>query len=245
MLVLAASSCLAQKPPPSIRAHHSKHRTALTILGANRTDHTTAGAEGKIIHSSSGDPLSWVSPVVRSSSFRGIAKICPPGVANASGRIYATHPSCGLVGDGVTSDSEALASCLLVAANCSRAIFFPPGQYWLPTTVVMSATNGTEGITLLGAGSGVSFLCKCANCSGGPSPPNYDQCGPTATGLTGPRGPVIQIGEPTGRKQTDGNQIDGFTIRGVDLGVYILHSAGVSMARSEVLAGAYDGGDMD
>jgi hypothetical protein len=168
---------------------------------------------------------------------------CPPGPWHESGRVEATHSSCGLVGDGVTAGSGALAACLRLAANCSATLFFPPGRFWLPTTVVLSRSNGSVA-HLLGSGRGASFLCKCANCSGAPHPPNYDQCGPSASGLLGPRGPVLQIGDPLG-KGTDGAKVDGFTIRGVELAVFIVNCAGISIARSEVTAGAYDGGDMD
>eukprot|EP01046_Picozoa_sp_COSAG06_P026230 COSAG06_NODE_2248_length_7242_cov_2.199356_2_plen_584_part_00 len=171
--------------------------------------------------------------------------LCPEGPWLQSGRIDATDPSCGLVGDGVTDNSDALAQCLHLAANCTRHVFFPPGRYWLARTIVLSSANGTQGIKLSGSGREVSYLCKCANCTGGPSAPSFDQCGPSAGGLHGARGPVIQVGAPETPKGTDGVEIDGFTIRGADLGVHIVNSAGVSMARSEVLAGGYDGGDMD
>ena len=170
--------------------------------------------------------------------------VCPPGPWHQSGRIDATHPSCGLVGDGVTPGSEALAQCLHLAANCSRTIFFPPGSYWLPETVVLSETNGTEGIRLLGSGSQSTLLCKCANCSSGPSAPGYDQCGPSAAGPEGPRGPVLQVGDPLGKGQTDGVEIEGVRINGVELGLHVVHSGGFTMKRSMVNAERYDYGDM-
>jgi hypothetical protein len=176
---------------------------------------------------------------------------CPPGPWHQTGQIDATHPLCGLSNDGVTESSAALAQCLQLAANCSgktmskMAIFFPPGAYWLARTVVFSAANGTTGMTLVGSGMQVSWLCKCANCSAAPSNPNFDQCGPSASGLLGPRGPVIQIGTPADEDGFGGIAISDLTIRGVEIGVYIVNAPSVSMSRTQIQAGGYDGGDMD
>ena len=176
---------------------------------------------------------------------------CPPGPWHQTGQIDATHPLCGLSNDGVTESSAALAQCLQLAANCSgktqekMPIFFPPGAYWLARTVVFSAANGTTGMTLVGSGGGVSYLCKCANCSAGPSKPNYDQCGPSASGLLGPRGPVLQIGTPADEDGFGGITITDLTIRGVEIGVYIVNAPAVSMSRTQIEASGYDGGDMD
>ena len=176
---------------------------------------------------------------------------CPPGPWHQTGRIDATDPLCGLSNDGVTESSAALAQCLQLAANCSgktmqkMPIFFPPGAYWLARTVVFSAANGTTGMTLVGSGAGVSYLCKCANCSAGPSKPNFDQCGPSASGLHGPRGPVLQIGTPADEDGFGGVTVTDLTIRGVEIGVYIVNAPAVSMRRTQIEASGFDGGDMD
>ena len=50
---------------------------------------------------------------------------CPAGPWVHTGQIEATSPWCGLASDGLTDNSAALVTCLHLAANCSKTIFFP------------------------------------------------------------------------------------------------------------------------
>ena len=101
----------------------------------------------------------------------------------------------------------------------------------------LSHANRTGGITLRGVGKGVTYLCKCKACA-------EDECGEL--------GPVIQIGHPglPGESHstlhgTLANRIEGMTILGAELGVFIVNANGVQFSRVEISARKYDKGDMN
>ena len=77
---------------------------------------------------------------------------CPTGPWLSQGQLDVTHAACGAVGDGGTDDSGAVERCLRIAANCSVPLFFPPGMYYLPSTVVVAKERGVpSSVSLMGS----------------------------------------------------------------------------------------------
>ena len=167
---------------------------------------------------------------------------CPTGPWLSQGQLDVTHAACGAVGDGGTDDSGAVERCLRIAANCSVPLFFPPGMYYLPSTVVVAKERGVpSSVSLMGSraiaapgayevGAGAaSILCKCAHCS---------------CDATSPRGPVLQFGSCLSALGSGGYNLESLDIVGNELGLLVECAAALSMERVRVRAGQYDGSSM-
>lgn len=120
--------------------------------------------------------------------------------------------------DASTDDSDAVERCAQIAANCSVALYFPHGSYWLSRTLALSTAtlHSRDGaIAITGDTWGSAKLCGCSGCN------DRGTCNP---------GPVLLFGQPNdGGCCSSANHLD---VQGLHSAVHVLNHAGVRMSQT-------------
>ena len=144
---------------------------------------------------------------------------CPAGPWVAAGRISVMDAPCSAKGvDASADDSDAVERCAQIAANCSIALHFPHGQYYLGRTLALSTAtlHSRDGaIALTGDSWGSAQLCGCSGCN------DRGTCNP---------GPVLHFGQKDGGGCC--SSVQHLTILGLHTAVHVLNHPGVRMSHA-------------
>ena len=144
---------------------------------------------------------------------------CPAGAWTSLGRISVTDAPCSAKGvDASVDDSDAVERCAQIAANCSIALYFPPGKYWLGRTLALSTAtlHSRDGaIALTGDSWGRAELCGCSGCN------DRGTCS---------AGPVLQFGQRNGGGCC--SSVRHLDVLGLHSAVHVLNHPGVRMSQA-------------
>lgn len=148
---------------------------------------------------------------------------CLSGPWVAAGRISVMDMPCSAKGvDASVDDSDAVERCAQIAANCSIALHFPHGKYWLGRTLALSTAtlHSRDGaIALTGDSWNSAELCGCSGCN------DRGTCN---------SGPVILFGQPDGGGCC--SSVHHLDVLGMHSAVHVLNHAGVRMSQVALTA---------